>query len=55
MLVKRMDNFICEIASHDAQCGMAPVLVERKTHYCETMLYLHRHQGIVYIYVPVKY
>jgi hypothetical protein len=39
MSVKRMDSFICEIASHASQCGMASVLVERKTHYCGTMLY----------------
>jgi hypothetical protein len=39
MSVKRMDSFICEIASHAVQCGMAPVLVERKTHYRGTMLY----------------
>jgi len=39
MSVEKMDNFIREIASHAAQCGMAPVLVERKTHYRGTMLY----------------
>ena len=39
MLVEKMDNFIREIASHAAHCGMAPVLVERKTHYRGTMLY----------------
>ena len=32
-VVKKMDNFIRELATHAAQCGMAPVLVERKTHY----------------------